>query len=223
MQITPKRYTFADRWGEAWATSVFKIHTAATFLVLFWMALRINHFFTYVQSSPGHQLADPLLSVVPAYDVSTLIFGIIYSSIATGLIYLAQDPWMLLRTAEAYCLLTLMRICTLYLLPLEPPLSMILLHDPIIDVLFYRDMPITKDLFFSGHVSTAFLFVLAISNSYLKYLFVTLTFIIGCLLLVQHVHYTIDIVAAPAFAWIAYQVVGRLHSRFHMRAKKEPG
>jgi hypothetical protein len=100
-----------------------------------------------------------------------------------------------------------MRMCTLFVFPLEPSKVIIPLSDPLIDQLFYNNNIITKDLFFSGHVATLFLFVLAVPNP-LKYVFIVITLLVAILILIQHVHYTIDILGAPLFSWIGYRITG---------------
>jgi membrane-associated phospholipid phosphatase len=63
---------------------------------------------------------------------------------------------------------------------------------------------VTKDLFFSGHTSTVFLLFLCLPGKIDKKLALIVTMIVGSLLLVQHVHYTLDVLGALLFAWIAF-------------------
>lgn len=117
---------------------------------------------------------------------------------------------MFLLAAEAYVLVTVMRMITLFLFPLEPDGNMVSLQDPFVDHLFYGDLPVTKDLFFSGHVSVLAIMAFVCDNYYLKRVFATAALIVGVSLLIQHAHYTIDVVAAPFFAWIATVIARRL-------------
>lgn len=86
---------------------------------------------------------------------------------------------------------------TMYVFTLEPPAGIIPLHDPIVDVIAYGGQVFNKDLFFSGHVATLTLFVLLEERPVIKKILTLNTLIVAGLILLQRVHYTIDVVAAP--------------------------
>jgi membrane-associated phospholipid phosphatase len=69
---------------------------------------------------------------------------------------------------------------------------------------------VTKDLFFSGHTSSVFLLFLTIPGRTDKRLALLATAVVAFLLLVQHVHYTLDVLGGLLFAWVAYQVATRI-------------
>jgi hypothetical protein len=103
-----------------------------------------------------------------------------------------------------------MRIMTLLLFPLEPDHEMILLNDPFVDRFFYNSNPITKDLFFSGHVSVIAMLAFVSRNFYIKRILGVIAFMVGVALLIQHAHYTIDVVAAPFFAWMSVRIAEKI-------------
>ena len=120
-------------------------------------------FYHFIQARPGQRLADPLLGLLPVHDTSVLTFAVIYGSIAAALGFLAPKPKLLLRALWAYYLLQLLRMLTLWQVPLEPPAALVVLHDPVMDRIFaVTTQPIVRDLFFSGHTATAALLVLAV-------------------------------------------------------------
>jgi len=125
-------------------------------------------------------------------------------------INLSTSPLLFLKCLQAYCLLVAIRIICLYLVPLDPERLMIPLDDPFVGKLFYNGSVITKDLFFSGHVSTMFLFFLVIPFRTLKYFFLIATILVSVFILIQHVHYTIDVIAAPFVSWVSYRVVQKI-------------
>jgi membrane-associated phospholipid phosphatase len=108
----------------------------------------------------------------------------------------------------------LTRCFVMYLVPLEPPISIIPLRDPFVEGVFYDNRVLVKDLFFSGHTSNMVLLTLLMDIKWLKIILAFASAAVGYLLMVQHVHYAIDIIAAPFFAYLAYRaalaIAGRL-------------
>ncbi len=193
-------------WRKAWRSKKFRTQVVVTGLLLVALAFSINKFFAFIQSRPGTLLNDPILNEIPPYDMSVYIFVLIYLGLILGLIHLISFPGILLRVLQAYVMLVVIRVFTIFMFPLEPSQSIIPLKDPLIDEFFYSNNVITKDLFFSGHVATLFLLVLAVPNPTMKYLYLVVTLAVAILILIQHVHYSIDIIAAPVFAWICYRL-----------------
>jgi hypothetical protein len=167
----------------------------------------MNRYTFYIENRKGIYFNDILLNYLPAWNVSKYIFLITYGSILLAFIYLFQDPKQYLKCLQAYFILTIFRITSIYLIPLEPPQDIIPLVDPLVTNFLFDNYSITRDLFFSGHTSTLFLLSLVVQNRILKFLFLLATLVIALLVLVQRVHYTIDVVAAPFFAYISYVIV----------------
>jgi len=71
-----------------------------------------------------------------------------------ALAYYVAHPRLLLVVLETYCMVTALRILSIYFFPLHPPDGYMPLGEPVAQ-LFARDHKIiSKDLFFSGHVAT---------------------------------------------------------------------
>ena len=102
----------------------------------------------------------------------------------------------------------------IYLVPLDTPKDLVLLTDHVNDGLFYSNTVITKDLFFSGHTTTVFILYLAVRNLLLKFLLLILTISIAFMLLIQHIHYSVDIAGALFFTWASYYSVVTLEKKF---------
>ena len=66
---------------------------------------------------------------------------------------------------------------------------------------------ITHDLFFSGHTTTVFLVFLCLKKKWDRIYVLTASIVLGMLLLAQHVHYTIDVLAAPVFTYAVYRLM----------------
>lgn len=172
---------------------------------------------TGLEARQGIQLNDYLLDLIPAYDLSVTIFILTYTALPTFLLSTSRYPKTLALGLQGYCLLIMMRTISIYLVALEPPAGMILLKDPV--TILFMSTPdggyIVKDLFFSGHVSAVMLFFFVVENKAIKNFLLILALAISALLLIQHVHYTMDIVAAPFFSFIAFKSSHLINRAFH--------
>lgn len=168
------------------------------------LVLVINpFFFNHIQHRNGIELNDWLLNFIPKYNVSLPILCISWSMVVLALLRAVQDPRFLIMFGWTYLLLAISRIISISLVPLDKPKGLINLYDPILNF-FYGNQLITKDLFYSGHTATMFLIFLCLKNKYDKAYALFCTIAMAVLLLVQHVHYTIDVVAAPFFTYLLY-------------------
>jgi hypothetical protein len=200
--------TEALTWKASWNNSRFRFSFLITFLVLVCIAISINYFFVFIQNRPGYEFHDPVLNAFTPYPLSVYTFILIYGAIIFALLNIANKPLILLRALQALAILMMIRMLILYFVPLEAPKTMIPLQDPFIEKFFYGQTRITKDLFFSGHVSILCLTVFALPK--LRWLFISLTIMVAFLILLQHVHYSIDVIAAPFFSWISYKLAERI-------------
>lgn len=158
----------------------------------------LPYFFSVIEKRNGISLNDILLSGIPAFNLSLPLFIIIWSMIFYMLFRCIQNPQILIVFLWSYILLSIVRMITISLLPLEPPAGLIVLNDPLTNF-FYGQKFITKDLFFSGHMSSQFLIFLCLKNKNEKIVALASTLITGIIVLIQHVHYTIDVIAVPFF------------------------
>ncbi|MDO7850359.1 phosphatase PAP2-related protein [Hymenobacter convexus] len=198
-------------WVAAWARPGFRLRLGAVLFLLLGLLPVVPGFYHFIQARPGHLLADPLLALLPVHDVSAPTFALIYGAIAATLLYLLPRPQRLLRALWAYYFLQLLRMLTLWLLPLEPPTALVILHDPVMDRIFeVTTQPIVRDLFFSGHTATMVLLTLAGRGRKWRWALGLMSVAVGLLVLVQRVHYSYDVLAAPLFAWLAYWLAGRI-------------
>ena len=193
-------------WKEYFTENAFLFEFVVTFVLITTILISFSHFINAVEARNGVQLNDPLLKLFNPVDLSGFIFGIIYFSIIIGIISLLNDPAKLIFALQVYSVMMIIRIATLYLVPLNAPEKMIPLVDPIVQKIGTGQL-LTKDLFFSGHTATMFLLFLVITNKKLKVIFFSCFVIVAAAVLIQHVHYTIDVIAAPFFTYAAYRIV----------------
>lgn len=200
-----------NAWRSALQGKSFRNEIIVSFAALSVCAWVTPKIFQSIQNRQGKLIHDPILDVLPSLDLSGWIFTILYLLIVISVLALLTDPNKFLITLQGYILLTLLRFNTLEFVPLEPPVDMVILNDPFVQYFFYQEI-ITKDLFFSGHTSILVLLGLGIPFKRLKIVVLTGSIIIGVMLLFQHVHYTIDVLAAPFFAAFAFFSVLKLHA-----------
>ncbi|MGB0915041.1 MAG: hypothetical protein ACPGVI_03170 [Crocinitomicaceae bacterium] len=108
----------------------------------------------------------------------------------------------------AYAILLIVRMVTLFLIPLKTPESLIYLQDPFLNNLVYPG-EIDADLFFSGHTALIFMMYFLTRNR----LFILLGVLIAILLVIQRVHFSIDVIAAIPFAYIIVRFTEYITSR----------
>ncbi|HXH19088.1 MAG TPA: phosphatase PAP2-related protein [Chitinophagales bacterium] len=204
---------FRRNWSDALRDSSFRAQSFLTVVLILTMVLFISRYFEFIQSRPGVYIHDPLLQRIPAQDLSVYTFIVLYSSIGIFLFSVLGNPRLVICTLQAYFVLMVFRIITMYFLPLEPSQEMIPLNDPFVENFIYKNKMISKDLFFSGHVSTMFLLFLVSPKWRLKLYFLAATIAVAVLILVQHVHYTIDVIVAPIFTVASYYIVRQAYSK----------
>jgi hypothetical protein len=158
-----------------------------------------------VERRPGVILPDPVLVLVPALNLTWLIFGCIYTALVVAVVTLVKHPDELLLAARTYAIMALIRMIAMWSVPLDPPSGMIALSDPFVEF-FGSGSTLTRDLFFSGHTSTLVMFALIMPSKAWKKAFSVLAVVVGLSVLLQHVHYAIDVFAAPFFAFGAFVI-----------------
>ena len=199
--------TARGAWAQALARPDFRWRAVLLVLALVglvgWV---IPPFYVYIQQRAGRVLPDPLLHLLPRHNVASLVFLFMYGSVVAAVGWLLRHPYLLMRGLWAYWLLLLFRIGTIWLVPLLPPPGLLSMPDPFTSLVF-QALPsdlITKDLFFSGHTATVALLALAVRGRWGRRALALAALAVGVLVLVQRVHYTYDVLAAPCFAWLAY-------------------
>lgn len=172
------------------------------------------------ETRKGTLILDPLLNRIPPHDFSLPIFCIIHSALVLSLLLNLITPKQLLKAFQAYSLLLIIRTLCIYYIPLERPTGMIYLQDPITAFFLNNVNVVTKDLFFSGHISTMCLFMYYSPKKFWRSYLMFVTPLLAGLILWQHVHYTVDIVAAPFFAFATCKFIDVLHERWEYGVEK---
>ena len=204
--------TVSGMWQRALRHRTMRIQYILTLPALGLVLSVLSRFLTFVERRQGARLPDPVLDMLVPHELGWITFGLIYLGLILALATLGRNPVRLLLALQAYIILMVLRIVVMYTAPLEPPLGMILLRDPVVES-FGPSMPLTKDLFFSGHTATLFLLFLVARGSTVRWFFLGGTVGVGICVLWQHVHYTVDVLGAAAFAYCAYRIARGLQGK----------
>jgi magnesium-transporting ATPase (P-type) len=195
-----------DNWGEAWANKAFRKRFLNGVFVGLLVFAYLPFYFNYIEHRNGVLLNDWVLNWIPALDVSWALILLLWGGFFYFFLRSFEEPETILMFVYTTGLVTVFRIMAIYLVPLDPPIHLIQLHDQLSDILYFGGFK-TKDLFFSGHESYIFVLALCITNKSDKRIMFVGSFLLGVLLLVQHIHYTIDVLGAPVFAYLAYSII----------------
>lgn len=201
-------------WKLAFKNKQFTAKFILSFVFLFALMYFFAWFLNYIEQRQGHIFYDPVLNFFRPRDVSDIIFFTTYGASLIAVIYAFGSPYRAIHLCQMYTLLTIFRIITLFILPLDPPVAIIPLKDAILQGTVYNDAGNVKDLFFSGHTATLFLFFFFSRNQFLKWLFFICAVCIAVAVVIQHIHYSYDVIAAPLFAWLSCKLVSR-HSKLY--------
>lgn len=193
-------------WAEAFSKRGFVIQFVFFLIAILIVVSFLPYFFhSVIGPKPGIRLHDDVLSLLILRDNSWMIFGFIYLALTVVIQGVIRKPDQVLLGLQSYLIITVLRMLSMYVFTLEPPEGIIPLTDPLIDRFVYGGIRFEKDLFFSGHVATLSLLTFLEQRVWVKRLMIAITVIVAILILMQRVHYTIDVLVAPmATSFVIY-------------------
>lgn len=191
-------------WKDFFSNKKNRIELIVSLILLTMTLTGLANFVNFVENRKGVVFPDPILSLFNPIDLTWITFGLIYLSLIFAIVTLLKNPQRFLFALQLYTSMTVVRMIAMFLLPLEPPEKMILLKDPFVEF-FGTGQTLTKDLFFSGHTATLFILFLVSEHKTIKIIFLVITIIVAFCVLLQHVHYTIDVFAAILFTYACYK------------------
>lgn len=197
-------------WLSAIKNISFRSKLIIGIVLLLIVVIALPVFFQYVEQRQGYDLNDVLLNALPPTDVSIPIFAIIWSMVVLFIIRSFTNPQLFITYLFGFLFICLCRIVTMTLVPLNAPANLIALQDPLANFFYGTKDFITKDLFFSGHTATLCLFFFCFQRKWDKIIALICTIAVGFLVLIQHVHYSIDVIVAPVFTYLSFFVAKKI-------------
>ncbi len=208
-----KLFEFEDNWTNLKSNNRNKYYFIGTVIVFAISMFIFTRYLNFIEARPGVVLPDPILAFYPAIDISWFTFIVMYGTVVLVILSLFKTPIQLAFAVQTYILMLWVRIIAMYSIPLEAPATILPLIDPMVSEIGVGTL-MTKDLFFSGHTATIFLMYLASQKKIFRTLFLIATITIGIAVLIQHVHYSVDVIAAPFFAYTCYRAVFLLNKKY---------
>ena len=202
-------------WKQKLKDKKFKIEFILTLIFLLLALFLFTRYLTFNEGRNGVTLDDPFLALFKPVNTNWLTFGLIYGSIFIAIISFLKTPDRLMFAFQSYMILLVIRSIAMYSIPLNPPHQTIPLIDPFVKYLG-TGIQLNKDLFFSGHTATLFLLYLISENKILKKIFLICTIAVGLSVLIQHTHYSVDVIAAPFFGYGVYKIIFGLRKKFKL-------
>jgi len=205
--------TFISHWKKFFSDPASRIEFFITIPLLITTVYAFSRYLLFNESRSGAILDDPILKHFEAIDLNPLIFFAIYSSLIIGFVSFSFYPEQLMTAFQTYTLLVIFRMSAMYLIPLDPPVGCIDLQDPVVFILG-TGQKIIKDLFYSGHTSTAFMLFQVAKNKTLKSYFLAATITVGICVVLQKAHYTIDVYAGLIYSFASFQIITMIRKKF---------
>lgn len=180
-----------------WKTTV---ASGAILAIVAFIFTRFLEFQEQRADSLGWVFDDPAFKILPLKELSLPIFSITYGTLIAYFIFYRKKDHFLSSLFLTYMFILLYRMITMTILPFREHPDMIFLQDPFLNNLIYPSK-IDADLFFSGHTALIVGLFFLTKN----WLYLVFSVILGFFLMIQRVHYSIDILAAYPFAYLSYR------------------
>jgi hypothetical protein len=198
-------FLIVNEWRVQLANKSFRIKLLIVPVLFFLYSAITQQLSNFIEARKGVQLEDKLLYLLPSYDFSTIIFFLLYTSLLLLILTHLHKPSVIIRLVEMHFLVAVIRQICILLVALEPPVGIIVLRDVFLENTVYpHNTPLTKDLFFSGHVASLWIYFLCAEHRYLKTVFFIGTLLMSFMILSMRVHYTFDVLGAFFFTSLLY-------------------
>jgi hypothetical protein len=209
--VSSYRRTVLVEWRQAFKDKIFGLKLFLAPGLFFLYSSVTQKLGNYVEMRKGIRLDDQVLNLLPRIDFSAPIFFLLYISLSMMIVTHLHKPRVILRVIEMHFWVAIIRQICILLIALEPPAGIIVLRDLFLENTVYpRHSPLTKDLFFSGHVASIWLYYLCSEHRYLRYYLLIATGLMTFMILSMRVHYSYDVYGAIFITTLIYLAPDRI-------------
>jgi len=179
-------------------------HLLVLSLALFVVALGADYACgTYVTSCNAVPVPDLILDRLPSVDLSFLFtYGYMALIVGMFLYPICRRPQVLHVIAFQFSLLLIVRSVFMIFTHLSTPAGAIAVQFPG----FFSRLYFDNDMFFSGHTAMPFLGFYLFRDSRLRYVYLVGSIVMGLVVLLMHLHYSIDVFAAFFMTYASYRI-----------------
>lgn len=200
-----------DAWRAALRDKYFSLRLFLAPALFFVYSRITQDLGAYVEARKGVRLKDNLLMYFPSVDFSLPIFLLLYGSILFFVIVHLNKPRVILRVIQLHFAVAVIRQLCILMIALDPPHGIIVLQDVFLENTFYpQNRPLTKDLFFSGHVASIWIYFLCSQLRPMRVYMLFAVLLMSFMVLSMRVHYTYDVYGAIIITTIIYFAPTRL-------------
>lgn len=202
---------------EATNTSRYRLYKDKKFLValLFSFVILLASLFIsyyagiYATEKASSPVTDIILSNTRVYDVDSIfVYGAILFWVFVSFICF-RDPQKLIFTLKSIALFVIIRSIFISLTHIAPFPTHVTPNSAFLSYFTFGG-----DLFFSGHTGLPFLMALVFwRDKVLRYLFIACSIIFGVVVLLGHLHYTIDVASAFFITYTIYHLAQKFFKK----------
>lgn len=180
-------------------------------LVLLGAAYIVEHFaniyaFTYSVRPTSRYVGDLILDNLQVVDLSFIIVECALLAIVLGTVFVLQHPRYILFSLKALALFIIIRAFFISLTHVGIYPEHVALGFGVFDGI-YSYLNFQMGLFFSGHTGMPFFMALIFwEHKHARFVFLSLSFVFAIAVLLAHIHYSIDVFAAPFMAYGIFKI-----------------
>ena len=178
--------------------------SVGTAFLFFFISLVVNFYAgSYAALKASNSITDIILSNTRVYDLDGIfIYGpivFLFFLVAVLLYYPQKTPFVV----KSIALFILIRSLFIILTHIGPFPTSAIIDSPVL----LSKFTFGGDLFFSGHTGLPFLMALVFwNNKILRIIFIVSSIIMGVVVLLAHLHYSIDVLAAFFITYTIYHI-----------------
>lgn len=179
-------------------------------ILLFIVSVFITHFASrYANIKAGNHVEDIILSNTPVFDFEFIFVqgAIMLSLFVVALCFrFRKTAPFLLKTVSLFIIIRALFVSLTHIGPYPSKLE---LESPLLNFITSGN-----DLFFSGHTGLPFLIALIFWNHlYIRTLFLASSVVFGVIVLLSHLHYSIDVFSAFFITYSIYHIALKLFKK----------